>query len=180
MAHAQQQNFFNSVKNKFPVCIMLIGLPCSGKSYFNQHTLYEMFPQLSQNNTVFVSTDIYIEQYATQNNKTYNEVFQEQIKPATKNMYNMIEDAVKHNKNISWDQTNTSVKTRSFKLKAVPDTYEKIAVMFMTPEDKEHARRLASRPGKHIPDEVMANMKAQLEIPTEKEGFDNIIFVDNK
>jgi len=166
--------------NDKPLCIMLVGIPGSGKSYFNQYSLYEMFPQLSHDNTVFVSTDKYIEQYATQHNKTYNEVFQEQIKPATKNMYDMVEDAVNNNKNISWDQTNTSVKTRSFKIKAVPDTYEKIAVMFMTPEDKEHARRLASRPGKNIPDEIMANMKAQLEIPTEKEGFDNIIFVDNK
>ena len=157
-----------------PKLYILIGVPGSGKSSWVANQMFDW------NRTVVASSDGHIERHAKSIGKTYNDVFKDYAPKAMKLMNADVSDAVAKGYDIIWDQTNTSVKTRSFKLKAVPDTYEKIAVMIMTPEDKEHARRLASRPGKHIPDEVMANMKAQLEIPTEKEGFDNIIFVDNK
>lgn len=35
--------------------------------------------------------------------------------------------------------------------------------------------RLASRPGKNIPDHVMQNMIAGLQMPTSDEGFDEIV-----
>jgi gluconate kinase len=54
-----------------------------------------------------------------------------------------------------------------------------IAVVFRTPEPEEHSRRLASRPGKVIPDHVLQSMVSTFEIPTEEEGFDEIWYAES-
>jgi predicted kinase len=88
----------------------------------------------------------------------------------------MIEQVVfarEHGHTIIWDQTSTTVKSRARKFHMLPD-YEHIAVVFRTPEHKELVRRLMSRPGKEIPDHVVASMIASWEDPTEQEGFKEI------
>ena len=74
---------------------------------------------------------------------------------------------------IIWDQTSTTVKSRARKFNMLPD-YEHVAVVFKTPEHKELMRRLMSRPGKEIPEHVIASMIASWEDPTEEEGFSEI------
>jgi predicted kinase len=54
--------------------------------------------------------------------------------------------------------------------------YKHIAVVFRTPDEEELARRLANRPGKEIPQEVVLNMINNFEMPTEEEGFAEIWF----
>jgi gluconate kinase len=56
--------------------------------------------------------------------------------------------------------------------------YEHIAVVFKTPDADELAKRLASRPGKNIPDHVMRSMIENFEMPTEKEGFKEVWYAD--
>lgn len=85
--------------------------------------------------------------------------------------------AVLNRQNIYWDQTNLTAKTRASKLALVPLTYEKTAVFFPTPNDEELKQRLAGRPGKTIPANVVLGMKSQLEIPTETEGFDRVVVI---
>lgn len=154
-----------------PKVYMLIGLPGVGKS-----TWIAQQP-LDWNNTVLVSTDNIIEQRAHVQGKTYTQVFQQEIKSATHLMNRILQRAIVDNKDVVWDQTNISVNARKGKLTQFPSTYEKIGVFFVTPDDKEHQRRLASRPGKIIPDDVIQNMKAQLHAPSEAEGFDQILYV---
>ena len=157
-----------------PKLYVLIGVPAAGKSSWVEDQPCDW------ERAVVVSSDDYIKRYAESRDKTYNEVFNAYAPTAMKLIHNDVASAVDKGYDIYWDQTNISAKTRASKLKAVPDTYEKIAVMFMTPDDAEHTRRLAERPDKKIPDSVMSRMKAQLELPTEIEGFDEIIYVDNK
>jgi predicted kinase len=78
-------------------------------------------------------------------------------------------------RDIIWDQTSTTVKSREKKFCMLPD-YEHIAVVFKTPEHKELMRRLISRwdAGKIIPEHVIASMIASFEMPTEEEGFEEI------
>jgi gluconate kinase len=76
-------------------------------------------------------------------------------------------------KDIVWDQTSTTVKSRIRKFNMLPD-HEHIAVVFKTPDADELARRLASRPGKVIPENVIQDMIAGFEMPTEEEGFREI------
>jgi hypothetical protein len=55
----------------------------------------------------------------------------------------------------------------------LPD-YEHIAVVFRTPDLDELKKRLAGRPGKDVPWEVVQGMIDNWEEPTNKEGFKEI------
>lgn len=151
-----------------PTCYVLVGIPGSGKStWASNQDLVKDF--------AYISTDGHVEDYAKSKNKTYSEVFDECIKQASVKMTEDVVKARKENKNIIWDQTSVSVTSRRKKFNILPG-YKMIAVVFETPKPKELARRLASRPGKHIPDFVINSMINTCVIPTRDEGFDEVIF----
>ena len=149
-------------------CYQLIGVPGAGKSTW-------VNAQDWATNCVYVSTDKYVEMHAKSLGKTYNDVFDEFMPEAVNLMCQDVIVARQHGKDIIWDQTSTSVKSRMRKFNMLPD-YDHIAVVFKTPEPDELARRLASRPGKNIPDHVMRSMINNFEIPDETEGFKEIWF----
>ena len=151
-----------------PKLYMMIGLPAAGKSTWVANQ------PIDWNKTVIASTDNYIERHAQSQKKTYNDVFQDTIGLATDDMNASIKDAVENGLDIIWDQTNTGSKARMFKLKAIPDNYEKIALVFLPPDEEEHNRRLANRPGKTIPPHILDSMRNSFQMPTEAEGFDEI------
>ena len=152
-----------------PKCYQLIGVPGAGKSTWikNQEWAVDM---------PVVSSDRYIDEHAAKEGKTYNEVFDDYAKIAMKMMEHQARVCHANNVDFIWDQTNTSVKSRKGKLAMLPG-YEAIAVLFRTPDSVEHARRLASRPGKSIPDNVMKSMISNLQEPTTEEGFADIWYV---
>lgn len=152
-----------------PTYTMLVGVPGSGKSSWLAKQPFDW------SNTVLLSTDNIIEMRANEQGKTYSEVFQQEIKAATAQMHQQMQHAIKHKLNIVHDQTNLTAKTRAGKLAQIPSTWHKVAVYFPTPPDAELKRRLASRPGKTIPANVVLGMKSQLEMPSESEGFDQVI-----
>lgn len=148
---------------------MLIGVPGVGKSTWIK----------SQDWTAglpVISSDRFIDEHAASVGKTYNEVFKEYAPIAMRLMDNQARVCHANSVDCIWDQTNTSAKSRKSKL-AILSNYEKIAVVFRTPEKEEHERRLASRPGKAIPDHVMRSMIENFEEPTEEEGFKEIWYV---
>lgn len=148
---------------------MLIGVPASGKStWIKSQDWTKDMP--------VVSSDRFIDEYAEKEGKTYNEVFKEYAPTAMRLMDNQVLICQANGTDVIWDQTNTSAKSRAKKLAMLPK-YEKIAVVFRTPEPEEHARRLASRPGKNIPEHVMRSMIDNLEMPSEEEGFKEIWYV---
>jgi predicted kinase len=148
---------------------MLIGVPAAGKSTWIKN-------QSWSDNTVVVSSDYFIDEYAEKQGKTYNEVFDEYAPIAMRLMNNQVLVAQANGCDIIWDQTNTTVKSRKSKLAMLPK-YEKIAVMFRTPDIVEHRRRLENRPGKSIPEKIMTLMINGLQEPTEEEGFKEILYV---
>jgi len=152
-----------------PTVYMMIGMPGSGKSTWIANQNFDW------NKTMVVSTDAIIDQRAAAQGKTYSEVFQDEIKGATAQMNQNLKTAIANNMDIVWDQTNLTAKTRQGKLSQIPKNYRKVAVFFQTPNEKELNRRLQSRPGKTIPLNVVASMLAQLQPPTEAEGFDEIV-----
>ena len=151
-----------------PKCYQLIGVPGSGKSTWisNQNWI---------ENCVVVSTDEFVEDYAKEVGSTYSDVFEDYMPKAIQLMMNRVIWARENNKDVIWDQTSTTWASRKRKFNALPD-YEHIAVVFQTPEEQEHSRRLASRPGKVIPDHVLHDMIWNFEMPTEEEGFKEIWF----
>jgi predicted kinase len=149
-------------------CYQLVGVPASGKSTWIKN-------QDWSSECVIVSTDEFVEAYATEVGKTYSEVFDEYMPTAVKLMADKVIEAREAGKDIIWDQTSTGVKARARKFNMLPD-YEHIAVVFKTPDSEELARRLASRPGKEIPWDVVQYMITNWEEPTEEEGFKEIWF----
>jgi tRNA uridine 5-carbamoylmethylation protein Kti12 len=153
--------------NKFYV---LVGVPGSGKSTWVKSQAFDPAT------TVYVSTDYFVDQYADLVGKTYSEVFKEYMPTAIDQMMETVYHAVENRFDIVWDQTSTSVKTRRRKLKYAPADYEKIAVVFLTPDPDTHAKWL-DRPGKNIPAEIVQDMISRFEMPTLAEGFDKVIEV---
>jgi hypothetical protein len=149
---------------------VLVGVPASGKSTWAKSQ--EWFDDCA-----YVSTDKYVEEWAKTVGKTYSEVFEEYMPVAVAKMAGAVNGARDAGKDIIWDQTSTSIASRAKKFRMLPDYY-KIAVVFKTPEKEELARRLASRPGKVIPQNVVEQMAFDLSVepPTVEEGFDEIWF----
>jgi predicted kinase len=114
-----------------------------------------------------------VEIYAKEVGKTYSEVFTDFMPTAIELMAKEVVIAREIGRDIIWDQTSTTLASRARKFTMLPD-YEHIAVVFKTPEHKELMRRLMSRPGKEIPDHVIASMISNWEEPTEEEGFKEI------
>jgi len=148
---------------------MLVGVPCSGKSSWHcdqewlQHAAY-------------ISTDIYVDEYAKNSGKTYSEVFNDVMPLCVDYMTGDVVHAREAGQDIVWDQTSTTVKSRAKKFRMLPDYYT-IAVVFRTPPRDELDVRLSGRPGKHIPKTVVDSMIAGWEEPTLEEGFKEIWYV---
>jgi tRNA uridine 5-carbamoylmethylation protein Kti12 len=151
-------------------CYQLIGVPGSGKStwYRNQLWLGE-----DKKDHKCVSTDEHVEGYAQDQGKTYSEVFEEYMPTAVQQMMINVNLASAMQLDIVWDQTSTTAKSRAKKFAMLPD-YEHIAVVFSAPAIEVLKERLASRPGKEIPWEVVQGMIDNFEMPSEQEGFKEI------
>jgi len=145
-----------------------IGVPGSGKTTWIQN-------QEWASDCVLISTDEFVEDYAKQCGLTYSEVFDEYMSRAIELMLNKVVWARDNDKDIIWDQTSCSIATRAKKIRMLSDYY-KIAVVFQTPSTNELKQRLASRPGKNVPWEVVSDMAQKLEVepPSKEEGFDEI------
>jgi predicted kinase len=149
-----------------PKCYQLIGVPGSGKTTWVSN-------QEWASNCAYISTDIYVEKFAKDSDKTYSEVFADVMPECVNLMAGDVIKAREAGRDIIWDQTSTTVKSRLRKFNMLPD-YEHIAVVFATPSRIELKRRLDSRPGKDIPEAVIEGMLASFEMPTEEEGFKEI------
>ena len=149
-----------------PVCYQLIGVPGSGKSTWIQN-------QEWAKDCSIASTDMWVELEAERVGKTYSEIFDEYMPKAVKLMANHVELARDKGMDIIWDQTSTTLASRCRKFNMLPD-YDHIAVIFKTPEPEELARRLASRPGKTIPDSVMRRMIEGFDPVELEEGYSEI------
>jgi predicted kinase len=151
-----------------PKCYQLVGVPGSGKSTWVKN-------QDWAENCVVISTDEFVEDYAKECGQTYSDVFNDYMPTAVQLMAEKVVRAREAGKDIIWDQTSTTLTSRTRKFNMLPD-YEHIAVVFESPSRIELKRRLDSRPGKEIPEAVIEGMLASFEMPTEEEGFKEIWF----
>lgn len=149
-----------------PKCYQLIGVPGSGKSTWIKNQVWAL-------GLTVLSTDAFVEDYARAQGKTYNDVFKDYMPTAVNLMADQAAFARRHGHSVIWDQTSTTVASRKRKFRMLPD-HEHIAVVFKTPDPIELARRLASRPGKNIPDNVIQSMIQNWEEPCIEEGFGEI------
>jgi hypothetical protein len=157
----------------------MVGLPGLGKSTFLN---FMESPEFAD--TVFVySTDNYIEEQAKALGKTYNDVFSYYIGKATTRMNALLDIAIQMGVDVYWDQTNLGVgKRRKIINRMKQAGYQVRGVCIIPPEagwlddQKVWAYRLAMRPGKTIPQNILTNMIESFTVPTVSEGFDMIAF----
>lgn len=149
-----------------PKLYMMVGVPGSGKSTWIKKQNWAL-------GLTVVSTDVFVEDYAKAKGKTYFEVFEEYMPTAVNLMSEQVVFAREHGHTIIWDQTSTTIASRAKKFRMLPEYYA-IAVVFRIPAPAELQKRLASRPEKVIPYEVMDDMIAKWQEPTEDEGFKEI------
>ena len=161
--------------DEMPTCYVLVGLPGVGKS-----TMRDRF--VGPNIHVF-STDDFMDMKAKEENTTYDEAYNKYLWTAEKECKKEIPDAFGRGDDIVWDQTNMSSGKR-VKIIAWMKShkYRVECLCILNPETEaeigEWNRRLDSRPGKNISQEVIDSMLEKYELPTMEEGFDQIRFFD--
>ena len=149
-----------------PKCYQLIGVPGSGKSTWVKNQIWALGLSV-------ISTDTFVEACANAQGRTYNEVFGDYMPTAVDLMVQQVAFAQQHGHTVIWDQTSVTVASRRKKFRMLPE-YKHIAVVFKIPDSEELSRRLASRPGKIIPKEIVQDMINKFEMPTLEEGFAEI------
>jgi len=148
---------------------MMVGLPASGKSTWIKQNKDKL-------NAVVISTDDIIEEMCAEHGLTYAEGFDRFVKAASNEMNRRVEDAIRNEQNVIWDQTNLTVKTRGRKLKQFSD-YTKVAIFFDVDEaviQQRYEQRFRET-GKEIPYFVRKNMSDTFVAPCRSEGFDKIV-----
>jgi predicted kinase len=154
-------------------CVMLCGIPTSGKS-----TYVEKLKKLDYwKDAIVLSTDAYIEKQAQRMGMTYNQIFDDVIDNATRELELEFIMAKDKGRDIIWDQTNLSIKSRRKKLSKLPSFYARGAVYFDISME-EALERNKHREGKFIPESILKRMWHQFEIPTTDEDFDYVEKVD--
>ena len=153
---------------------MLVGISGTGKSTWRNHLVkfHTNYP------FVILSSDDIIDHKAKKANKTYSEIFMDEIGPATDTVNKQAKKAFDFGLPVIWDNTNLTEKGRRKKLASVPEGYKKIAVIFREPSKSQLQERLnsrAEREGKIIPDDVIERQRNSFTEPTLEEGFDEIV-----
>ncbi len=171
----EANNIFNRLNKYFVVkdknyCnnefIMLIGLPCSGKSTYAKENFTENYTIISRDDIVLEEggTSNYNEAWVKADHKKVDSVFTERVQLSLKN-----------NDNIVIDRTNLSSKSRNKVLCNVPDTYYKKAIVFCTSNDIITERDI-QRENKFVPVSVRLDMMKSFTPPL-YDKFDEIEYV---
>lgn len=153
-----------------PTCYMLIGLPGTYKS-----TWVGRFYEKEQH-PVIISSDYFIERFARLCGMTYNEAFHIVMARGIPDKFirKRIKKAISEGRDVLWDQTNLTVKSRKAKMAQLPG-YQFEAVVFDKPPEDLWKKNL-NRPGKVIPRRVLIQMEHSYQAPTKDEGFVRIYY----
>ena len=152
--------------NDKPHCVMLIGLPCSGKTtYGNTHYFDHIRVSWDDSMLSLWPTDSYGESFKLAKDKEVRKL-----------MNQTLEKAIKEESDIIMDLTFMSRKMRRKYLSKVPETYFKTGVVCIVHmEEIQRRNRERAKMGKYIPPNVFADMAMRYQEPTESE-FDELIY----
>jgi len=151
-----------------PFVMLLSGVPMSGKSTW----LKENYPDVM----VISRDDILLEVAGTED---YGKAFYNtDSKLVDKKLRERLVLAGSLGQNVILDMVNGSAKTRRRNLEYFSDDFYKVAVVFPVLTSDEYVRRNEVRKvneNKFIPPKVLYTMINSFTIPTEDEGFDEVI-----
>lgn len=150
-----------------PVVIMLVGLPCSGKSTWARAHLPKM---------VRISTDDHVLERSQAAGIDYQEGLEKFYQEAEIKARLAMADAIAANQDVVIDQANLTRASRANKLAVFPAHYARIACFFEVPVETAIARNAKRRQaiGHWVPEDVIREMAERLEAPFEP-VFDEVI-----
>lgn len=142
--------------------IMLVGLPGAGKSTIAQKFTDKGYTILSPDQL--------------RNELNIHEI--DRIRDILDILYEKLEQAIQNNDNIVYDSTNLTVKRRREVLDLLPDTYNKICYIVEVPIElckKRNSHRIGYS---KVSEEEYDRMEQVYTLPTLKEGWDEIIYLE--
>lgn len=157
--------------------IVLSGVPGSGKSTFAKNHFGEEFYDAH-----VVSTDYFIDKHAQETGKTYDEVFRDYYKTASRLMNQRVAELASKGETIIWDQTNV---TRA-KRKTICDNhhlkdYTKKCIQFFVDNDSTVYQKMlkerSKETGKTIPKSALETMFRDLQVVLKNENFETVTYV---
>ena len=160
-----------------PTCIVMVGLPATGKSTLVNQVIRDMG---DHGDRAFVySTDDLLEAAAKELGSTYDEVFETLIKSVTEAANSSLDVAIRNRQDIVWDQTNLGAKKRTKIINRMRNAgYRVECECILLPAGdsqwEDWQWRMRSRPGKTIPAHVVESMMDSFVRPTVEEGFDAV------
>lgn len=167
-------NIQHTLKNKDPWIILLIGVPCSGKST----AIKEWFPNPEENNISIISRDDILMEvsHETDYGKAFKKVDQKEVNKLLKSR--IVESSIMK-ENVIIDMTNLSSKRRKDTLNSFSDEYYKVAIIFPFLSNEEYEKRNEKRSkgpeNKFISKDVMNIMRNSYQKIQDDEEFDKII-----
>lgn len=145
--------------------IMMVGIPGSGKSTYVNKTLKNEYENLVVVNTDDIREDICGDASCQDKNTAVWGIAK-----------NMIITSLKENKNVVLDATNVSYKDRNKTLSYIPKNVKKVCKVILCSID-EIFERNESR-DRVVPKDVIIRMLSRFSMPTEKEGWDKIEYIN--
>ena len=130
------------------------------------------------------SSDDHLEKVAAEEGKTYNGVWDDHIKDASKACSRAIHEAVELKRSVIIDQMHGKAASRRPRVeRARSAKYGVRCIAFRPPpegsgDEAEWRQRLQERPGKIIPEDKLEMMIEEYTLPSLDEGFDMIAVVD--
>lgn len=154
-----------------PKCIIMIGLPGSGKS-----TIADAYARI--HNAEIFSTDRYIENLAKVNLSTYNAVFSNAIKIAEEDFKASMSLSINLRKSVIIDRTNLRSKKRMEFVKRFKEAGYRVVYVVVKRKKEELDRVNDERKsfGRDIDDHIRASMASSFEEPSYDEGVDDIVY----
>ncbi len=151
-----------------PTAFVLVGVPCSGKTYWAQN-----HPEKFE----IASTDAYIERVAVEQSESYGDVFADAFPLAQRKMKEQVRGLIEARKPFIWDQINISRKEREGIYRLLHPTHKVTYVCFLVPIGicLERFEKRGRDGGNAVNPQRIINLAKKTAFPDKTEPHDEIV-----
>lgn len=152
------------ITEKKPVATMLIGHQYTGKSTFVNGMMKDSSGNFKKHFPKLYNLDLYCQILLEANGRKYTpESWSEVVGEANKMIEGDFRNWLKENRDIIFDRTNTTKKSRMKILNRLKNYYDIDAIIFPSLTDDEIHERIATRPNQFVPFDVVIDFRNRME-----------------